>query len=136
MKVIHSYPPNYEQIIQAIPDVKNTPTIIFAYGDTLYIPSGATIDDHYMVHEEAHGAEQLQMGVDVWWEHYLAEPRFRLEQELIAYRAQYKDLEANYPRHIRKATLVKISKDLSGAMYGKIVDKNKARQLITGKEEL
>lgn len=136
MRVIKDYPPNYEAIVKAIPDVKNSPNIIFSYGHDLYIPSGIELGPDYMVHEETHGREQIDMGVDIWWDKYLADPRFRLEQELKAYRRQYGYATGRYPKHIRKSLLEKISKDLSSEMYGGIVDQKEARDLITGAKKL
>lgn len=136
MKIVKAYPPNYDRICDVLPDVRLKPSIIFTYGDTVYVPSGVTLNDHLIAHEQVHVERQLAMGVDNWWEEYLANPRFRLEEELAAYRGQYSLLLEKYPRHIRKDILKNISKHLSGAMYGKIVDKDHARQLITGGAEL
>jgi hypothetical protein len=136
MRIVKSFPPNYAEIIKAIPGVKLNPNIIFTYGETLYVPSGNDIPDHLMAHEMTHTLQQDKLGIDEWWAEYLVNPRFRLEQELQAYRAQYKVLLHKHPRHVRKFVLLKISADLAGSMYGKIVDKDQARKLITGGAQL
>lgn len=136
MKIARSFPPNYEDIVVAIPAVKRNPNIIFTYGDTLYVPSGVMIPPHLHAHEVTHCVEQAKIGVDEWWSKYLVSPRFRLEQELLAYRAQYQFLLKHSPRHFARTVLLKISEDLSGAMYGSIVDRPMARDLITGKTQL
>jgi hypothetical protein len=135
-KIIKGFPPNYAQICQAIPGVKSRPTIIFTYAPNIYVPSGNPLPDHLLEHEKVHVQEQLHMGVEAWWDQYLKQPRFRLEQELLAYRTQYGVLQQNYNRAFRKAVLQKIAKDLSGEMYGGIVTTHKAVGLITGNEEL
>lgn len=136
MNIAHTFPPNYDQIVAAIPGVAKRSSIIFTYGDTIYVPSRAKLPDHLIAHEEVHSAEQARIGVDTWWFKYLESPRFRLEQELMAYQAQYKVLLHKHPRHIRNIVLLKISDDLAGAMYGNIVNKQEARKLITGGKKL
>jgi hypothetical protein len=132
------YPPNYKQIVAAIPEVAKNPNIIFTYGSTLYVPNRSPIPFHLKAHEETHVSEQLMMGVDNWWAEYLLNPRFRLEQELLAYRAQYQAMRKKHsPRYQIESVLLKISADLSGEMYGDIVpDRLTARELITGESEL
>lgn len=132
MRIVKGFPPNYSAICAAIPAVKSKPGIIFTYGNTIYCPMGNTnLPDHLEAHEATHSLEQDKIGVDEWWARYLRDPRFRLEQELLAYQVQYRVLQSNHSRAERKFVLSKISKDLGGAMYGKIVDTKKARQLIT-----
>lgn len=136
MNIVKAYPPNYDQITAAIPAVRKNPGIIFTYGDTLYVPSGVDIPDHLMAHEMTHTLQQDAIGIAAWWDQYLVDPQFRLEQELAAYQSQYKVLLHKHPRHVRKFVLMKISADLGGSMYGKIVDKEQARKLITGGAQL
>lgn len=136
MKIVKAHPPNYEQIIAAIPAVKSNSGIIFTYGDTLYVPSGVDIPDHLMAHEETHTVQQEAIGINEWWEQYLADPAFRLKQEVEAYRKQYRVLCQNYPRHARRFVLLHITADLAGSMYGGIVNKDEAKKLITGGSQL
>lgn len=137
MKIVKGFPPNYSDIIAAIPAVKMKSGIIFTYGDTVYCPAGNTnLPDHLIAHEQKHIDEQKSMGPEQWWYRYLVSASYRLEQELIAYRAQYKVLQQNHSRVERKLVLSHIAKDLSGAMYGKVIDGKKAKLLITGEAEL
>lgn len=136
MKIVKDFPPNYQQIIARIPAVGRRLSIIFTYGDTVYCPGGNTnLPDHLIAHEAVHSEIQAEMGVEAWWELYLTSTRFRLEQELLAYRKQYEVLQ-RYDRATRRMVLGRISKSLSGAMYGKLVDKSTAQKLITGEAEL
>lgn len=131
MKVVNEYPPNYADIA-AVFNIKAMRGIVFTYGDTIYNPDHGKVSEHLMTHEEVHEKQQAAMGVKKWWKQYLVDPEFRLSQELEAYRAQYQFLQTSHNRQQRKAILLHISKDLAGAMYGHILTKDKARELITG----
>lgn len=133
MKIVHDYPPNHEAICRAIPGVRGNNRIIYTYGATLYVPGGekAIIPDHLMAHEETHTRQQGD-DIEGWWERYLADPAFRLSQEVEAYRVQWAVLLEKYDRGHRRRVLAEIVKDLAGSMYGNVVDKTQARKLITG----
>ena len=62
MKIKHKYPPNYKEIIEHFPAVKNKLGIIFTYGDILYVPSGLSIPADLMAHEETHKQQQKKLG--------------------------------------------------------------------------
>lgn len=123
-----AYPPNYDQIVKRFPQVKLKPSIIFTYAPDIYCPSGNPLDLALEHHEETHIRQQ---GNDPagWWERYLTDNQFRLEQELEAYRAQWKTAQI-YNRDSRKSLLNHIAKDLSGPMYGHVVTKKEALALI------
>lgn len=131
MKIKKDYPPNYNQIAQKF-DIRGNPRVIFTYGDTLYVPNGAEIPPDLMAHEETHTVQQLKMGVAAWWDKYLVDDQFRLNQEVEAYRAQYKYAQENMNRHGRRALLNRIASDLSGVMYGNLCSFEQAVGLITG----
>lgn len=126
MKIKHKYPPNIEKIRAVFPLHRG---IIFTYGDTLYNPDRGTIDEALIKHEETHTRQQGD-DPDKWWERYFVDVEFRAEQELEAYQNQYKYAVDNYSRPQRRLLLKQISKDLSSAMYGNIMTKEKARDLI------
>ena len=129
MNIVAKYPPNYAAIIKAIPAVARKRGIIFTYGDTIYCPAGNTrLPLHLIRHEETHWREQQKMGIEAWWDKYLASASFRLDQELMAYQVQYR---ACANRQERKSVLPHIVKDLSGAMYGGIIGPAEAKRLIT-----
>jgi hypothetical protein len=86
MKTVTSFPPNYDLIRVAFPGLP--PHTRFCYGDTIYNPSGEPIPADIEYHESIHSKRQGSMP-DLWWNRYLTEPSFRLEEELLAYRAQY-----------------------------------------------
>jgi hypothetical protein len=130
MKIVRELPPNYEEICKTLSPSDKT---VFAYGDTLYAPGikdDTEIQDHLMIHEETH---QRQQGDDVegWWIKYIADPEFRLSQELEAYGNQYafvskKDMLAIH----RKNFLERIAADLASPMYGNILSLQEAESKI------
>lgn len=128
MKIVNGLPPNHAAIVKAFGEP--APTVVYTYGDTLYIPSGKKPDKQLLAHEETHTRQQSITSPEDWWEHYLADPQFRLEQELEAYRVQYKAM-FTLPRKHRLFYLEHIAKSLSGEMYGKIVTFDEAVNLIT-----
>lgn len=131
MKIVHDMPPNYTQICQAIPGAGSNLNVIFAYGDILYVPNeNAVIPDHLMVHEETHQKQQGD-NVEGWWYDYLHNIQFRLKQEVEAYSAQYHYLKtAGYGRPERRRLLEKFAQDLSSEIYGSIILKADAKEVI------
>ena len=130
MQVSPTYPPNMDAILSVLPMVSKTPGVIFTYGDIIHNPSGKEVRDHLLHHESIHMGQQKAMGPEKWWEQYLADPDFRLSQELEAYRAEYKFLMENYNREDRRKLLKHITTALSSSMYGNLVNKKLAEQLI------
>jgi len=129
MIISNTFPPNYDKIIKAIPAVKKQPRIIFTYGDTIHVPLPTNLPTELIKHEELHRDRQAEIGVDEWWNKYLADPEFRFQEELASYRIQYHWAEM-YRKDVREAILNDISKHLSGSMYGNICTEKKAKELI------
>lgn len=130
MKIVQEYPPNYEEICEAIPGVRDNPEICFTYGDTVYSPLTVDFPDHLRAHESVHINQQKQMGRDEWWAEYLVSPEFRLKQEVQAYRAQYKVVQRKHVWQNTEALMRSIAKDLSGEMYGNLLTYEEARKRI------
>lgn len=132
MKILHIHPPNIKTIMKKFPDVATIPGIVYTYGNTIYNPSGGDLPDHLIHHERIHIIQQKLITPKVWWQQYLDDENFRLEQELEAYRGQYDFIKIHYNREQRRALLDKLATDLSSGMYGKILDKKMAKELIGG----
>jgi len=130
MRVKHKYPPNYKEIVKHFPVVAKMYGVVFTYGDILYSPDKSPISPDLRKHEETHRGQQAKMGKDEWWEEYFNDPIFRLAQELEAYRNQYQYAVKYYNRQLRRRILRKISKDLSCPLYGNIIGKKEAADLI------
>ena len=76
---------------------------VFTYGDTIHVASGHLQDDvlaHELVHVRQHAA--YPGGPAAWWERYLADEMFRYEQEMMAYKEQYRFIDRTVKDRNRK----------------------------------
>lgn len=129
MKKVKDFPPNIDEIRAKF---RFSPSTVFTYGNTIYIPSGhLEISDDLEVHEQTHSDQQKKMGVKKWWKRYLDDPEFRIEQEVEAYRNQYQAAK-KVSRQYHRGLLARISKDLAGPMYGHVMDRDSAKAAISG----
>ena len=108
-----------------LPDLEN---IVFTYGDTVY--SYAPLSYGLVAHEITHVLQQTKMGAEKWWKQYLKDPKFRMEQELEAYRRQYK-VYCKRNARVGADMLIEMAEDLSGKIYGNIMSFDEAKQLIS-----
>ena len=133
MKILIEHPPNIQKIRRKF---TLRDTTIFTYGNILYNPNNGYISEDLVAHEETHARQQ---GDDpaAWWKKYLKDPEFRLQQEVEAYRNQYKKfLEKCKDRQKIFLFVRKIAGDLSSSLYGNMVDYYEAVKLIKSREEL
>lgn len=142
MKIIRAYPPNYNAIAGAFPFIKGRPGILYAWGDRIYNPSGADVPFWIMKHEETHGLRQqscrlaghcdmVDVRIEDWWDRYIAEPQFRLQEELAAHREEWKAYISRVPNQKdREMYLTMIAQRLSGKLYGSMVNEFEAKRLI------
>lgn len=128
MKIVPGYPPNIDEIDAAF-HVKGKP-IIYAYGAVIYSACGATVGPEKIVHESVHGVRQ---GSDVegWWRRYIADPAFRLAEEIPAHVAEYLAMrEAGPNRAGRRRALKIIASNLSAPLYGRLISQDAAKRVI------
>ena len=128
MSVVKNYPPNFT-IISRTFNIRGK-AVVFTYGQTIYNPQGGAIADHLEVHESVHGRQQ---GDDPksWWDRYLREPKFRLEQEVEAYAYQYAFVKhQEWGDKTEQNFLQAIASDLSSPIYGKVVTYQDAEDMI------
>lgn len=131
MKIKNELPPIYEDIISA--GMAPTDGAIYAYGDTIYNPSGGMIPDHTIAHEETHGRQQGD-DVDGWWARYLDDQYFRIEQECEAYAYQFKFFcQTVKDRNQRDKILRNMATILSSPTYGKVIGSGMAYEMIKNK---
>lgn len=100
-------------------------TTTMVWGNTMYRVAGSdNLSNHFLAHEETHIRQQRNklFGL-IWWTRYVFSKRFRLNQELEAYREQYK--VSGDP-----TILHKIAQDLSGNLYGNIISYKEAIKQI------
>jgi hypothetical protein len=114
--IVFERPPNFELILSAFPEA-DKPGVIFAYGDHIYNPSGANIPPALLAHEAVHQRDQLDMGVEKWWEKYLIDTEFRYSAELYAHVAEYRAQAPKLDRNARAKLLMSTASRLSAPLY-------------------
>lgn len=131
-----AYPPNIADIDKRFPGVKAACTrtgIFFAYGTTIFNPSGRPIALELIAHEVTHSLQQRDIGVQTWWDRYLAENSFRLEQELEAHIIEYEQYAKDHTARMeRRRYMALVSEKLSAPLYGSMVKKRNALTMIKG----
>jgi len=127
VKISTELPPNYEAVKEKFNPAK---TAIFTYGDTIYNPSGGVLTPELLAHEAVHEGQQ---GADpqAWWDRYMVDDQFRLEQELEAHRVEYQAFCARVKDRNRRAVFLnQIATRLASPMYGRVVTVREASRLI------
>ena len=126
MKISNTYPPNYEEILKIF-DVADE-RVVMTYGDTIYNPHDLNINDNLYEHESIHAKQQKERGEEIWWDKYLADPQFRLEQELEAYGHQFDFVsKKEYNTKQKDGFLDELALALSSKIYGNIISFGEAR---------
>jgi hypothetical protein len=115
MKISTEKPPIYDRAAQVF-DIPAT--AVFTYGDTIFSPSGATnFSVDLVAHEKVHMRQQGD-NPEEWWELYLTNREFRLEQEVEAYREQYRVYCNGESRSAKRFKFLQtIASDLASPMY-------------------
>lgn len=133
MIVKNEYPPNIEKIRSKLNVSRKG--IYYCYGNVIYNPDNYPLPPYVIAHEEVH---ERQQGDDPegWWDKYLEDKEFRLEQEKEAHRVGYqvfKDLIKK--KSAREQFLILKARDLSSRAYGNMVKYTKAKEIISGNGE-
>ena len=128
MKLSADKPPIYKRLKEVF-GISWSNGIIITYGDTVHCKYMLNADK--MVHEKVHTIQQTKMDKDLWWEKYISDPKFRLEQEVEAYKAEAHYIQKHIgDRNTRAKLLDCIYKDLSSSMYGNVVTYSGAKELL------
>lgn len=136
MKIIQSRPPNFDKIVKVFYGAER-PGVIFAYAPNIYSPRDVNAPPDLVAHEMIHIERQEKIGVDVWWDRYLADPEFRFNEELLAHRAELAHLlKHSANRNTRRMALKHVAKKLSASLYGRMVTREQAIQLLTDEQEI
>ena len=132
MKIIHDVPPMFDRIYAAFPEAAN-PGVMFTWGQTLYVPHGGSVSRALMAHEEIHAERQGKTESDIidWWNRYLVDVGFRLDEELPAHQAEYR---AYCKRHGNRTEQGKylhfVAGRLASPLYGSIVSLAEAKKMV------
>lgn len=127
-KIINEYPPNIVAIEEHF-DLTGR-TVYFTYGDAIYNPSGTHIAPDYVFHEEVHMKQQRDIGgPEIWWDKYIKDPAFRIEQEVDAYGQQLRYIRRNNAKKVARE-LNHFAEVLSSALYGNMMTEEDARRQV------
>lgn len=77
-------------------------------------------------HEKTHLERMKEYGVFKWYLYYIFNKEFRLNEEVIAYKEQFEVLR----KYDIEIDIDKYSNILSSKVYLKMIDKNKAKELL------
>lgn len=130
MRVVRQRPPLWDEISKAFPAAVHRPGIMFCWGNEVYMPLGGELTDALAAHERIHS---IQQGNDPegWWLQYIADPKFRLEQEIPAHQAEYNTLcDGGVGRAERRRYAMALAKRLSSPIYGSLITRAEAKRLI------
>lgn len=125
------YPPIIAEIDAAFHTMGKP--IIYAFGDVIYNPAGVPISRPLVLHEATHGTRQIAMegGVEAWWKRYIADPEFRLNEEIPAHQNEYKMFrDLNHDRNLRAIYLQKVARKLASPLYGSLITFKDAKALV------
>jgi hypothetical protein len=121
-------PPVYERCEEMF-GVKWKKGIIMTYGNTIHCKY--RLKEPKITHESIHVRQQLETGVEEWWDRYFEDEQFRLDQEVEAYKAEIKWIRHNVKGMDLKSRMIeKIVDDISSEIYGSIVTKKEALELL------
>lgn len=133
MRVAPEFPPNYPEIVAAFPGIRGRKPI-FAWGDVIYNPHRVIVPPQLVAHEMVH-AERQGVSPALWWQRYIADPRFRLMEELLAHVAEYGACLELGNRHTRRAALKAIAEKMASPLYGSLISVRDAMIAIAEPEK-
>jgi hypothetical protein len=128
IEIINEKPPICDRLHKRF-GVKWDEGIIIAFDSKIYCKK--EVDAQKIVHEKIHLDEQKRLGNDAWWELYLTNDVFRLEQETMAYRAEANFIKKHVKNREHAAVFYRdIAKSFSSGVYGNIISQSEALRLI------
>jgi hypothetical protein len=127
MKIIQKNPPNFDEIVKTFDISKSEP--LFTYAPDIYNPHKSPISPDLMLHEMVHIKQQGDNPKE-WWDKYLTDKKFRLEQEVEAYGIQFASLKSVVRDDISKQFLTRFAVVLSSPMYGSMLSLQEAESKI------
>lgn len=145
MKIIKAFPPIYAELTRHFP-IKGVSGILYAWGDRIYNPSGVTVPEWLMAHETVHGERQSHVfhptnpalgtewekdAILTWWQRYIHDHFFRLNEEVPAHQKEWEVINAmKIPGDTKERYLLNMANRLSGPLYNHLVGHGEALDLI------
>ena len=130
--IISGRPPNFQKILKVFPKAAGKGTI-FAYAPYIYVSGKPELSPALTKHEHLHLLRQMMYvsGPEEWWDRYLTDREFRLEEELVAHVEEYKHLQEHGSRAERRDALKVVADRLSSMLYLlNIIPKQAARLIV------
>ncbi len=129
--IVTGRPPNFEKLVKVFPAALKAGTI-FAYAPNIYVSGQPTLSPALNTHEHVHLSRQqvYEGGPEAWWDRYLIDREFRLEEELLAHCAEYQYLIEFGSRKDRRKALDTVASRLCGPLYSLGLSPKKAAALI------
>lgn len=129
LEVVNARPPIFDRVVAVLPKAAD-PGVMFAYAGKVYAPGRNSITRELQAHEKVH-IDRQGKDPDGWWKRYLAEPEFRLEEEILAHRAEWQEY---CKRHAcafkRQRALAEIAGKLASGLYGVPISHGEAMAAI------
>lgn len=140
-KISHDLPPIWEELVKTFGPIVhkkwNDRVLVVVYGDTIHQSFKHTMPMDLKVHEMTHVRQHLAYpgGPAAWWKRYLEDITFRLDQEIEAYRNQYRYSQDYMSRPDRRDLIKHMAGDLSSALYGNALSYDRAVAIIKNEHE-
>lgn len=131
-QIIYGKPPMFDEASKLF-GVTEKDIIFYSYGDKIFSPAGKMPPDDLLIHEGVHAEQQAHddTGAKLWWQRYMIDPEWRVEQEAEAFGEQLRWLRRRFKDRNTIARYVHhMASSLSGPMYGKVVDYTEAAKRI------
>lgn len=126
-------PPNAAEIEEVFPGVTSgVRPILFCYGHSIYNPAKIVIPIQLIAHEAVHSLQQENYGrgpVD-WWEVYLVDLKFRLDQEAPAHKIEVEAYREHNNRHMYRTYRKEVARRLASPLYGSLISVKKAMEYV------
>lgn len=114
--------------------------ILFAFGQCVFSPrSDGNISQAKYEHEKVHCIRQMTIALPgaeapdpiEWWRRYIADPQFRLTEEIVAHYAEYQYLAASAANRVeRRRALSIVAGNLASPLYGGLISVDLAKKVL------
>lgn len=123
---IQELPPFAQDCVARLWKKHGNPTgkdVVVTYFDAIYTRN--PLPQHLFIHECVHfvrqGSGQDEEKAKEWCERYVTDEKFRLEEELLAYKEQYKFILRKTNKPVAFEHAKSLAKDLSSEMYSNMI---------------